>query len=118
MYIINYIFVLTSYIRQIYKKVFKSCLDKLLKPMIFEKICITPIDKDVQLMAQSAKIINDFKRKGFKTRAGFLGVVTDNVGGYLTLQMINKLNTYWAGRVRDAEMNNTLLTVLETLKDE
>lgn len=86
--------------------------------MIFEKICITPIDKDAQLMVQSANIINDFKKKGFTKRNGFVGVVTDHVSGYLNLQMINKLNAFWACRVRDEVMNNTLQTVLQSLEDE
>lgn len=85
---------------------------------LFDKISITPYDEEVQLMAQSVKIINSFKEKGFKTRSSFVGVVTDNVNDYLTLKMINKLNTYWAGRVRDAEMNRNLLNVLDDLKNE
>jgi len=85
---------------------------------VFEKICITPIDEEVKLMAESAKIINEFKKRGFITRKAFVGVVADNHKPYVNITAFNKLNTYWAGRVRDAEMNQTLLTILETLKNE
>lgn len=95
-----------------------NCQDNKDMVKVFKKICITPIDEDVRLMAESAKIINEFKRRGFITRSSFVGLVTDNISEYLTIKNMNKLNTYWAGRVRDGEMNTKLLDLLKQLENE
>lgn len=80
-------------------------------------ISISPVDDDIALMANSLKILNQFKINGFTKRDAFVEMVMDEDKSYHTLDGMKKLNNFWAGRVKDAELNADLQRILDNLKE-
>jgi hypothetical protein len=79
-------------------------------------IVINPVDKDMELMLQSVSILNDYKTAGFVRREAFVEVVMGEDVSYHTLQGMQKLNNFWACRVKDKNLNEDLTRILEKLK--
>lgn len=77
-----------------------------------------PVDDEMELMGNSIKILNEFKRLGFVKRDAFVGLVFENDTHYKTFENMKKLNNFWAGRVKDKFLNDDLEKILETLKSE
>lgn len=80
-------------------------------------ICISPVDDEMALLANSLKILNAFKRLGFVKREAFVELVMDEDTSYHTLAGMQKLNNFWALRVKDAELNADLQRILDNLKE-
>lgn len=81
-------------------------------------ITIQPADKEVKLMLDYVKIINEFRLKGFNTRGAFVNIVHDYLPELQNYKYTQRLTAYWNGRVRDAELNAKLQTVLNKLSHE
>ena len=77
---------------------------------------ILPVDEEMKLLATAVKLLNDFKRLGFVKRAAFLETVMDIDHEYKSFDNIQKLNNFWAGRVKDKFLNDDLQLVLDKLK--
>jgi hypothetical protein len=80
-------------------------------------IVITPVDDEMALLANSVKILNEYKKLGFTKREAFLEVVMGEDTSYHNLSGMNKLNNFWAMRVKDSILNSDLLKILENLKE-
>lgn len=77
-----------------------------------------PVDDEMELMGNSIKILNEFKRLGFIKRDAFVEIVFENDSHYKTFENMKKLNNFWAGRVKDKFLNDDLEKIIETLKAE
>lgn len=80
-------------------------------------VCISPVDDEMALLANSLKILNTFKGLGFTKREAFVELVMDEDKSYHTLAGMQKLNNFWAMRVKDAELNADLQRILDNLKE-
>jgi hypothetical protein len=81
-------------------------------------IQIDPVDNDMALLANSLLILNNYKRAGFTKRESFVELIMQEDTFYHTLQGMQKLNNFWAGRVKDQFLNDDLIRILENLKSE
>jgi hypothetical protein len=79
-------------------------------------ISITPVDEEMAVLANAVSILNDYKVLGFTKREAFVEAIMDEDKSYHTFQGMQKLNNFWAGRVKDAQLNNDLVKILENLK--
>lgn len=77
---------------------------------------INPVDEEMRVLATAIKILNDFKRLGFNRRESFVELIMGEDTSYHTLQGMQKLNNFWAGRVKDAELNDDLIKIYDNLK--
>jgi len=81
-------------------------------------IQIDPIDEEMALLGNAVFILNNYKRAGFVKREAFVELVMEEDTSYHTLQGMQKLNNFWAGRVKDKFLNDDLVRILENLKSE
>jgi hypothetical protein len=79
-------------------------------------ISITPVDEEMAVLATAVKILNDYKIIGFVSRAAFVELIMDEDKSYHTFQGMQKLNNFWATRVKDEVLNTDLLRIYENLK--
>lgn len=79
-------------------------------------ISIKPVDEEMAVLANAVSILNDYKVQGFTKREAFVEAIMDEDKTYHTFQGMQKLNNFWAGRVKDAQLNIDLLRILENLK--
>lgn len=78
-------------------------------------IIIEPETDEIRLMAISVDIKNKFAKKGCITRSAFISTVQEHNSRYMDYKMVGRLETWWLGRIRDQELNNDLLTILNLL---
>ncbi len=81
-------------------------------------IQIDPVDEEMELLANSVMILNNYKRAGFVKRESFVELIMAEDVSYHTLQGMQKLNNFWAGRVKDRFLNTDLVRIIENLKSE
>lgn len=81
-------------------------------------ILIEPVDDEMALLGNAVLILNNYKRIGFVKREAFVELIMDEDKSYHTLQGMQKLNNFWAGRVKDKVLNEDLNRILENLKSE
>lgn len=97
-------------------------MDNILKAIMPGKntksICINPVDEDMRLIVDSLNILNEFKRLGFVTRGGFVGVVQMNLEEFKDYANLTRLFQFWAGRLKDQQLNDQLNQLLNALKNE
>jgi len=93
------------------------CLTRQINQPMMNEIVITPVDDEMALLANSVKILNEYKKLGFTKREAFLEVVMGEDTSYHNLSGMNKLNNFWAMRVKDSILNSDLLKILENLKE-
>lgn len=79
-------------------------------------IQIEPVDSDMEVLVNAVLILNDYKRAGFVKRDAFVELVMGEDKSYHTFSAMQKLNNFWAGRVKDAALNSDLSRILENLK--
>jgi hypothetical protein len=84
----------------------------------FETYSITPVDKDIDLVANSVSILNQFKELGYTTRGGFVDVVQENIEGFAGYRKVTRLFDFWQGRVKNEDLNKQLTALLNTLKSK
>jgi hypothetical protein len=75
-----------------------------------------PVDEEMRLLGNAITILNEFKTLGFVKRDAFVETVLDLDPNYKTFRNMQKLNNFWAGRVKDKYLNTDLECVLEKLK--
>jgi hypothetical protein len=83
-----------------------------------KSILIDPVDDEMELLANAVLILNNYKRTGFVKREAFVELIMGEDKSYHTLQGMQKLNNFWAGRVKDEVLNEDLNRILENLKSE
>lgn len=81
-------------------------------------IQIDPVDDEMALLANAVYILNDYKRIGFTKRESFVELIMGEDVAYHTLQGMQKLNNFWAGRVKDKFLNEDLKRIFENLRSE
>jgi len=81
-----------------------------------KSIVINPVDEEMELLANAVSILNNFKKIGFVKRESFVEMVMDEDTSYHNFQGMQKLNNFWAGRVKDAALNADLLRIFENVK--
>lgn len=81
-------------------------------------IQIDPVDEEMALLANAVLILNNYKKAGFTKRESFVELIMEEDTSYHTLQGMQKLNNFWAGRVKDKFLNDDLVRILENLKPE
>ena len=81
-------------------------------------IQIDPVDEEMALLGNAVFILNEYKRVGFVKRESFVELIMDEDKSYHTLQGMQKLNNFWAGRVKDEFLNEDLTRILENLKTQ
>lgn len=79
-------------------------------------VCINPVDDEMELLANSIKILNEYKKLGFVTRNSFVEMIMDEYKNYHNLEGMKKLNNFWAGRVKDQGLNDDLLRIIDNMK--
>lgn len=79
-------------------------------------ISICPVDDEMAVLVNAIKILNDYKAAGFVKRESFVELIMDEDKSYHSLQGMQKLNNFWAGRVKDESLNTDLVKILENLK--
>lgn len=79
-------------------------------------ILIEPVDEDMALLANAVLILNNYKKLGYNKRESFVELIMDLDKSYHTLQGMQKLNNFWAGRVKDAGLNKDLVKIYDGLK--
>lgn len=79
-------------------------------------ILIVPVDEEMEVLATAVSILNDYKFQGFSKREAFVEAIMDEDKSYHTFQGMQKLNNFWAGRVKNAQLNIDLVRILENLK--
>lgn len=79
-------------------------------------IVINPVDEDMELLLESISILNAYKTEGFVRREAFVELVMGEDTSYHNLQGMQKLNNFWACRVKDKALNDDLTRILEKLK--
>lgn len=82
-----------------------------------KSVCITPIDDEMALIADSLHILNEFKKLGFVKREAFVELVMSEDSAYHTFDGMKRLNNFWALRVKDVLINADLRKILENLKE-
>ncbi len=83
-----------------------------------QTISISPVDVDVRIRANSVKIWNDFKNKGFTRRQAFVNIVQESDPGYKEFEKEQQLQRFWAGRYWGQFLNDDLQKILEKLNAE
>lgn len=83
-----------------------------------KSITILPYDAETETAASVLYLINEFKHRGFTSRAAFLEIVCEKKPQYSTIDGTDLLRGAWLGRVRRPELNADLESVLESLKTE
>jgi len=81
-------------------------------------IQIDPVDDEMALLGNAVFILNNYKKVGFVKRESFVELIMDEDKSYHTLQGMQKLNNFWAGRVKDKSLNEDLTRILENMKSE
>lgn len=81
-------------------------------------IQIDPVDEEMALLGNAVFILNSYKKVGFVKRESFVELIMDEDKSYHTLQGMQKLNNFWAGRVKDKSLNQDLSRILENMKTE
>ena len=81
-------------------------------------IQIDPVDEEMALLGNAVFILNSYKKVGFVKRESFVELIMDEDKSYHTLQGMQKLNNFWAGRVKDKSLNQDLTRILENMKTE
>ena len=81
-------------------------------------IQIDPVDEEMALLGNAVFILNEYKRVGFVKRESFVELIMDEDKSYHTLQGMQKLNNFWASRVKDEFLNEDLTRILENLKTQ
>lgn len=81
-------------------------------------IQIDPVDDEMALLANAVLILNNYKRAGFTKRESFVELIMEEDTSYHNLPGMQKLNNFWAGRVKDKFLNDELVRILENLKSE
>ena len=79
-------------------------------------IQIKPVDSEMELLGTAVKILNEFKLMGFTKRDAFVELVLEMDPHYKTFKNMQKLNNFWAGRVKDEFLNSDLEKIIERLK--
>jgi len=79
-------------------------------------ILIEPVDEDIALLANAVRILNNYKAEGFEKREAFVELIMGEDIAYHTLKGMTMLNNFWAGRVKNKELNDNLDRILEKLK--
>ena len=79
---------------------------------------IKPIDEDMDVLVDAVDLLNNFKKLGFTTKSGFVGVVQDNIPEYKNYKNLNRLLSFWQSRIKNKELNNQLHKLLNKLKHE
>lgn len=79
-------------------------------------IVINPVDDDMELLLDSISILNAYKTEGFVRREAFVELIMGEDTSYHNLQGMQKLNNFWACRVKDKDLNEDLKRILEKLK--
>lgn len=79
-------------------------------------INIIPVDEEMKVLATAVKILNDYKTIGFVNRSAFVELIMDEDKSYHSFQAMQKLNNFWAGRVKDEELNADLIRIFENMK--
>lgn len=92
----------------------QTCQDKC--KYMNNSVCIYPVDDEMALLANAVNILNEYKRIGFVKREAFVELVMDEDSSYHNLKGMQKLNNFWAGRVKDQFLNDDLKKILENLK--
>lgn len=77
---------------------------------------IDPVDTEMEIFANAVRILNAYKRAGFVKRESFVECVMGEDSSYHTFQGFQKLNNFWAGRVKDVYLNADLEAILDNLK--
>ena len=77
-----------------------------------------PYDDEMRTAAQAVYLVNAFRQLGFITRRSFMQVVSEKCPEYASIEGYGKLTAYWNSRVRSAEMNAVIESVLDQLKSE
>jgi hypothetical protein len=75
-----------------------------------------PVDSEMELLGTAVKILNEFKLMGFTKRDAFVELVLEMDPHYKTFKNMQKLNNFWAGRVKDKFLNSDLEKIIERLK--
>lgn len=83
---------------------------------MIKKIEIIPVDEEMELLSKAVYILNCFKQAGYVNRQDFVEFVTDTDLSYKNINGFNKLNNFWAGRVKDKSLNADLEVILSKLK--
>lgn len=79
-------------------------------------IHIDPVDEEMELLGNSVLILNEYKRAGFTKRESFVELVMGEDTSYHNFSSMQKLNNFWASRVKDKSLNDDLVRILENLK--
>lgn len=79
-------------------------------------VLITPVNEEMALLANAVRILNDYKALGFVKREAFVELIMDTDTSYHTPKGMQKLNNFWSGRVKDAELNKDLEKIYDGLK--
>lgn len=81
-------------------------------------ISINPIDDEMAVLVTAISILNDYKTAGFVRREAFVELIMGEDTSYHNLQGMQKLNNFWAGRVKDSGLNDDLQRIFENMKTE
>lgn len=84
---------------------------------MIKDVLIAPVDEEMELLANSVKILNEYKKLGFVKRDAFVEVVMTEDKSYHHFEGMKLLNNFWSSRVKDKNLNDDLLKVLENLKE-
>lgn len=84
---------------------------------MIKDVLIAPVDEEMELLANSVKILNEYKKLGFVKRDAFVEVVMGEDESYHNYEGMKLLNNFWSSRVKDKNLNNDLVKVLENLKE-
>lgn len=79
---------------------------------------INPADEEIEVLITAIKVLNDFKCLGFVRREAFVELIMGEDSSYHNLQGMQKLNNFWAGRVKDKILNKDLIRIFDNLKSE
>jgi len=91
--------------------------DKTNNNMMIKEVLINPVDQEMELLANSVKILNEYKKLGFVKRDAFVEVVMGEDESYHNFEGMKLLNNFWSSRVKDKNLNDDLVKVLENLKE-
>lgn len=83
-----------------------------------ENICINPQSEEVELMATVVKLKNHFLALGFSSRTSFIEIMQSYFPEFNAYSEVGRLQSWWLYRVKDAELNTKIQTVLEKLRHE
>ena len=83
---------------------------------MIKTIQIQPVDEEMELLSKAVFILNEFKKSGYTTRQDFVVYVSETDNSYKNISGFNKLNNFWAGRVKDKSLNDDLQNILKVIK--